>query len=263
MDFSNQRKCISDLSEYASNLRHNILIVGTQGVGKTYLAKMYAKYLKIPNFKIVEPKIDSVKEIMDICYDSIHPIVLCVENLDCGVPAVSYSILKFLEEPRSNIFIVITCRNIKSIPDTIVSRCSIVDLPNISKLDIDTYAAELNNEQFQQLKGHKLWNCITTITDLNDVFKLSTQQVEYFDMLYSIIDKKEPISNTIWKLQKFPDGTSTPILLVMRYLLTYAPNRNVWWFVHRCLINMELGRVATHATLAKFLFDYRYGGLYE
>ena len=45
-------------------------------------------------------------------------VIICVENLDKGNPAAAQVLLKNLEEPSDHVYFVITCRNIKRVPDT-------------------------------------------------------------------------------------------------------------------------------------------------
>ena len=139
MNLINQQRVIPELTRFAENKRHNLLISGIEWCGKTYLAKLYAKKLNIDDFQIVESKISSVKDAIENCIHINTPIVLCIENLDLGVNAVSYAILKFLEEPSDNVYIVVTCRNIKRIPDTILSRCVTIALSPMVESDLVVY----------------------------------------------------------------------------------------------------------------------------
>ena len=145
MQLMNQQQALIDLTQLAEQRKQAVVISGAYAVGKTYLAREYGKLLGIPDFTVIEPKVNDIKSTIDSLIQLDTPIVLCVENLDLGVAAASYTLLKFLEEPKSNIYIVITCRNISQIPDTILSRAILVSVPNILSADIDAYAKTKNS----------------------------------------------------------------------------------------------------------------------
>ena len=115
MELISQRAALEDLHRLADANKHSILIEGSEGCGKSYIAKQYATMLDIVDFQVVEPKVQCIKEAINSCYVIDNPIVLYIENLDTGVLAASYALLKFLEEPSSHVYIVITCRNLQNI----------------------------------------------------------------------------------------------------------------------------------------------------
>ncbi|MCM1226163.1 MAG: AAA family ATPase [Clostridium sp.] len=259
MNLINQQKVIPELAKLAESRRHNVLISGTEGCGKTYLARLYAKQLGIEDFIIAESKVSSVKEAIDTCMNLHTPIVLCIENLDLGVNAVSYAILKFLEEPSENVYIVVTCRNVKGIPDTILSRCVSLTLSPMAKTDILLYAKEQNAVQFAQVyKDRVLWECVKSIGDADKVLGLTALQISYFKNLQSLLNGKSTVSDIIWKLQKFPDGTAAPIEITIRYLMYSIKSSVVFTACHKCLTALSNGKIGTHAILARFVFELKY-----
>lgn len=259
MNLTNQQRVISKLIQFAESDKHNVLISGTESCGKTYLAKMYAKHLGIADFKVIESKMSSVKEAIDNCVHLNTPIVLCIENLDLGVNAVSYAIFKFLEEPAENVYIVVTCRNIKGIPDTILSRCVSLTLTPMVESDLVSYAKQTNAAQLAEIqKDMNLWKCAKSISDVDRLLSLSPQQISYFRVLQSVLNSNENVSNIIWKLQKFPDGTPTPIELVIRYIMYSIESVVVFSACHDCLMGLSDGKIGAHAVLAKFAFEIKY-----
>ncbi len=259
MNLINQQRVIPDLMKFAENKRHNVLISGCEGCGKTYLANLYSKKLGIDDFQIVESKMQSIKESIDNCLHLNTPIVLCIENLDLGVTAVSYAILKFLEEPAENVYIVVTCRNIKKIPNTILSRCVSLTLTNMAESDLISYAKQTNATQFAEIqKDINLWKCAKSISDVDILLNLNSQQIGYFKTLQSVVGSKDSVSNIIWKLQKFPDGTATPIELVICYLMYSTDSQMFLIACHNCLVALSDGKLGTHAVLAKFAFELKY-----
>ena len=259
MDFKNQQEALQDLQKYAENNRQAILISGPEGCGKSYLAKQYGKLLGISDFQIVETKIANVRETMDSCYQITNPVVLCIENLDLGVSGVSYTLLKFIEEPKQNIYIVITCRNIRQIPDTIVSRCVTINVPPIIASDLTEYANAKFSEELKLVKLDPiLWQCIKSVTDMRTLSKLTPEQISYFKEICGFICDNMSVTNIIWKLQYFPDKTPTPINIVVRYLMY---SNSAWQrSCIDCLNTIAFGRLGVHAAMAKLVFELKYSG---
>ena len=94
----NQKSALEELTQFAENNVHTIIIEGPEGCGKTYLAKQYAKMLDVSDFISIEPKVSDIRQAVDSSIETKSPMVLCVENLDLGVASAAYTLLKFLEE---------------------------------------------------------------------------------------------------------------------------------------------------------------------
>lgn len=259
MDFKNQQEALQDLQKYAEAKRQAILISGPEGCGKSYLAMQFGKLLGVADFQIVETKIANVRETMEACYQIINPVVLCIENLDLAVAGVSYTLLKFIEEPKPNIFIVITCRNIRQIPDTIVSRCVTINVPPIISSDLSEYAEAKFSTELKLVRTDPiLWQCIKSVTDMKLLSKLTPEQVAYFKEICGFICNTMSVTNIVWKLQYFPDKTPTPINVIVRYLM-YSNSKWQRSCVD-CLNSLALGRLGVHASLAKLVFELKYSG---
>ena len=224
MEFKNQQEALSRLHIYADCRRQAILICGPSGAGKTYLAKQYSYMLNIPDFQIIDAKVGTVREAIESSYAMSNNMVLCIENLDLGVDGASYALLKFLEEPKINTYLVVTCRNIRQIPDTIVSRCVTVDVPRMTADDLLMYAKSSNPGALPVLQADTiLWKCVRAPSDIDVLSQLSPEQLKYFPTVSETIGTKNSVSTIVWHFQKFPDNTATPIRIVIRYLM-YSDN---------------------------------------
>ncbi|MBP5433761.1 AAA family ATPase [Ruminococcus sp.] len=258
MEFKNQQQAMLDLRRYADSYRQALLICGPAGAGKTYLAKQYGSMLGVSDFQIIDSRVGTVREAIESSYRLSSDMVLCIENLDCGVDGASYALLKFLEEPKAGTYLIVTCRNIRQIPSTIVSRCVTVDVPGMTNDDLLLYAKHSDPEILSKLQTDKtLWRCVKSPSDIDTLAQLSAEQLQYFASLCGMVDLKTSVSSIVWKFQKFPDNTSTPIRIVIRYLM--FSNSNWVQPCINCLNAIATGRLGTHAALSRLAFELKYG----
>ncbi len=258
MNFVCQQAALHELQTLANADRHSILIEGPQGSGKSYLAMQYAQMLNIGDFQDVLPKVDVLKETINACLQLDNKVVLCIENLDTGVASAAYVLLKFLEEPLPNTYIIVTCRNINNVPDTIVSRSAVVSTAPPVDSDISSYALSKNADRFHQLSRTRLWQCVRTFRDADTVLNLDTSKVEYFQNLENVAQFRDTVSNLIWKLSHYGDNTDTPVELVIRYIMDIINTTHVRKAGIECIRDLAQGRIAAHAVLARFVFECKY-----
>lgn len=258
MNFKCQEQPLKELDTLRLSDRHSVLIEGPSGCGKTYLARQYANMMNVDDFQIVLPKVDEIKNTIDACTQITNPVVLCIENLDTGVPAASYALLKFLEEPLPNIYIVVTCRNLQHVPDTIISRSAVVVTAPPVDIDIATYSISANAARFDQLKFTELWRCVRTFKDADTVLNMTPEQVMYFQKLPDVTKFNDSVSNLVWKISHYEDNSECPVDLVIRYIMNTVNTVHIRQAGIECLNDLSLKRIASHAVLAKFIFEAKY-----
>lgn len=259
MTLKNQLSAMQDLKSLANKEHHNVLITGISQSGKTYLAKEYAKLLNVHDFILLDPKIGEIKSYIESALSIDTPQVVCIENLDTGVKSTSYTLLKFLEEVHKKIYIIITCRNIKYIPDTIISRCSLVSVPAMLQSDLIEYGHKFETSEFDKIYNDKsVWNAVKSAKDIDILVTLDETQINYIKNIKDIIQCKSAISNMMWKFQKFPDGTNTPVEFLIKYLMCNTDSGYVKHQCYICLNEMSYGRLPVHVILAKFLMNIKY-----
>ena len=78
MQLMNQQQALIDLTQLAEQRKQAVVISGAYAVGKTYLAREYGKLLGIPDFTVVEPKVNDIKSTIDSLIQLETPIVLCI-----------------------------------------------------------------------------------------------------------------------------------------------------------------------------------------
>lgn len=258
MEMICQKSALKELHTLSESRRQSVIIEGPQGCGKTYLAHTYANMLNIKEFHTVEPSVSNIRDIINECMMLESEAVLCIENLDTGVIAASYTLLKFFEEPIPNIFIVITCRNISKIPDTIISRGVCVTTCPPIKSDIDQYAMTVDKNMYESRKYSKIFHCVNSLQDVDMFFKLTDDQVRYIEDLKSLVSSNKPVSDMVWALGHFQDSQSTPIELVIRYLMECVNTSHMKECALECLEDLTSGRIASHTVLTRFVFDIKY-----
>lgn len=258
INFMCQQEAIGQLKLLSEHHRQSVLVEGCPGCGKTYLAKQFASMVGVPDFQVVEPKVDAIRTAIETCIQLNEPIVLCVENLDCGVAAAAYTLLKFLEEPYPKVYIVVTCRNVRLVPDTIISRSAVVTVAPPTDSDLMMYGTNVDGTKYHVISKFPLWKCARTFKDVDALLTMTQEHINYFPSLHGLGTTKDSVSNIIWKIGHYDDNTETPLELVIRYIMNDIGTPFVQKCGVDCIRDLNAGRVAQHAILAKFVFNIKY-----
>lgn len=260
MKMQNQTEALKTLSILADHKQHGVIISGPHGSGKTYLSKEYSKLLHIPDYMLVNPSMADVKTIIQMCTEATNDIVLCIENLDAGVLSVSYPLLKFIEDCPKNLYVVVTCINIRQIPDTILSRCALVSINNPVSSDIAQYAQAQNTAAYEWLKDTMVWKCVRNFADADTILKLNVEQFKYIESLKDLLAFKSSVSSISWKLQNYEDKSPTPIKFVIYYLMSMMTTHHGKRSCLQCLDALDTNRMSQNAIITKFVFENKYIG---
>lgn len=258
MIFDSQKDPIEELKKLAEVGRQSIIIEGPQGCGKTYLSRFYANLINSEDFSVIQPKVNDIREALDSCATLTNKIVLCVENLDLGVASASYTLLKSLEEPSPNVYILITCRNVKGVPDTIISRSAVVTVGPPTINDIDLYGQSKDLLKFNNVSSRLVWKCVRSFKDADQVIAMSPDEVQYYENLGALCKFNESVSNIIWKISHYESGKESIVELSIRSIMELMKNPFITQCGISCIRDLNLGRIAQHAILAKFVFDAKY-----
>lgn len=259
MELRFQTDALEELRRLAASDRHSILIEGPIGCGKSFIAKQYTSMINVLDFSSVQPTVSAIREALEASYDLTSPVVFCIENLDSGVPAASYTLLKFLEEPSSNVYLIVTCRNRFKVPDTIISRSTCITMSAPIESDLSIYAEAKDAIKYNQLFKHSIWSAVRSLNDVETVFRLSKEQLSYYTQLRQLLDFKDSVSNIIWQLGHYPDNSETNLEFVFNYLIATCKLDNVKRNAIECMKDISTSRIASHAVLAKFVLECKYG----
>ena len=256
LSLKNQQSAYMTLQDFAKGDKHSVIIEGPKQCGKTEMAREYAKMLNIHDFQIVKPTVNELREVIDTCSQLENNILLCIENLDDGVIAASYTMLKFLEEPKRNTYIVITCSSCYRLPDTIISRSHIATINPPTFDDIEMVAKSKGVDL--NLLEYSLRSCCKNFADIDIVSKLDRNKVEYLESLKSNSTWKDCVSNIVWKLGHWPDNTEAPLTFVIHYLMNNMNSSVVYQAGCKCLQDLDDNSLGTHLTLCKFAYECKY-----
>lgn len=254
-----QTDSMSQLANLAKSNHHSILIEGASGCGKSYLAKEYARMIHAHECYFVKPSVQDIRDAIDHMYSTSDSIVLCIENLDQGVKAASYAMLKFLEEPRDNVYVIITCQNRYHIPDTIVSRSAAISLTFPTESDIVDYAEVKSETTYNRLSKLPVWKGVRSLTDIDTVYSLNESQLSYYDNLPKILTFADTVSNIVWKLQHYEDNTETNVQFVLNYIMSVTKSKSIHNHIIQCVQDLNTSRLSANAVLSKFVFECKYG----
>lgn len=256
LSIKSQSGAILSLQEFANADKHSVIIEGPKKCGKTYLAQEYAKMLNIHDFQLIKPTVNDLREVIESCQLLDNKIVLCIENLDDGVIAASYTMLKFLEEPKENTYIVITCSSSYRLPDTIISRSHITSInpPTYSDIQEVSKLSKINLEHYDD----SIKKCIKNFGDAIKVSKIDNDKIDYLQSLCSRETWRDSVSNIVWKLSHWPDNTETPIEIVITYIMNNMNTKTIYEAGCKCLTALEMKSLGNHLTLCKFAYEGKY-----
>ena len=143
-----KNRCIS------GTISHAHLISGEDGIGKSILARLFAKFIlngsldrEYVDIITYKPKkasfgVDEVREIIDEVnkkpYEGDKKVIIIYQGNKLTIQAQN-ALLKTIEEPPKGVYIILLCESLELILDTIKSRCEIYKLTPLTKVQLHDY----------------------------------------------------------------------------------------------------------------------------
>jgi DNA polymerase-3 subunit delta' len=158
------------------SLSHAYLLYGAQGIGKNAMADFFAKMLLCdqkeqytpcnhcrncilfdaknhPDFHCITMKegessikIDQIRAIETVVQKHAYRasrIVCIIRSAEEMTDQAQNALLKTLEQPPSNVIIILTVTNISAVLSTILSRCQIINVPTMPQKNIEKLLSKL------------------------------------------------------------------------------------------------------------------------
>lgn len=252
-----QKSLIDKLQVLADSDRHSILIEGLKGSGKTYCAKQFADRKGITTFHKVQPKVADIKAVLEQSMSLTEPHVLCIENLDTGSVNASQAILKYLEEPLSNVYIIVTCLNKSKLSSTIPSRSVCVKLDNPTEDDLYFYGKSLNSQKLEIIKKYEVYQTAKTLEDINYLLNLTLDKIQYYSNFCDNSIWNLTVDQIMWNLGHYEDGSKSSIPLALLTIFNTTDSRYVKLCCIQALQDLESSRYSETAVLGKFVIDIK------
>ena len=154
--FIGYKKLIENFKDRCINetLSHAQLISGEDGIGKSLLAEILAKfilngnldreYVDIINYRPSKASfgVDEVRNIIEEVnkkpFEGDKKVIIIHEGNKLTIQAQN-ALLKTIEEPPKGVYIIILCESLELILDTIKSRCEIYKLTPLTKDELNDY----------------------------------------------------------------------------------------------------------------------------
>lgn len=179
-----------------------IVITGQRGQGKTELAKYIFhkldEYYSTPEpdnrggiyMVEIEPKIDNIREMIEMAYKQTEPIIYLIQNADKMSIGAKNSLLKVIEEPPNNAFFIIELQQIENTLETIKSRCQ--------EIKMQEYTYEEKMEMLNKLKPDATLEETQVLNKLDNYYQM--QKVLKYNPI-EFINYVDKVYNNIYKVQ--------------------------------------------------------------
>ena len=237
----------------------SLMLVGLKGAGKHLVCDYIANHLHLPMSDITDT-LDL--ETLDTIYQKVEPSIYTIRINEISVQKENL-ILKFLEEPLKNTYIILIAETEIGVLQTVLNRCQIWHLQHYSKEVLQTFITNGNERVLEvgQTPGQVKALCEQPFDEMvayadkiiahiggaaiHNTMKLSSQMAHKDEKdkynLHIFVDILLNRFSHRWKTSH--DGTDK---IVQAYLLTSELKRN-----------LSIKSIDTKAVFEKYLLDVR------
>ena len=210
-----------------NKINHAFLFFGPRGTGKTSTAKIYAKLINCLNIKnnkacdecencikiqnnsvdIIEmdaasnngvEEIRNIRNKIDLVPTELKYKVYIIDEIQMLTKEAFDALLKTLEEPPKHVVFIMATTEIKKVPDTIVSRCQVLEFKKIDKNIIKEKLENIcKNENIDFDEEALLKIAELSSGALRDSLTILDKVIAYSDRNKITLDLVYEISNTI------------------------------------------------------------------
>lgn len=159
-----QKKLLSSLSSFnLDNFPRSLLLVGEKGSGKHVIADYIAK--NILNLPLIDISEIISEEIIDNIYLSANPSIYFI-NVDIIPEKSQNTLLKLLEEPLLNTYLILSTENKNYILNTVINRCMCFEMDKYSDDELINFSKDPEALKIMRTPG-KLLSFSANIKDIN------------------------------------------------------------------------------------------------
>ena len=242
----------SFLNTNISKLPHSSLIEGSKGMGKSILAKYIAKTLLClnsstepcnncqscnlfdesthPDFFINNDDekilIDEIREMINfsILSSSISPAkVIVLNNCENMNIASQNAILKTLEEPNSNTYIILTSSKRRSLNQTIYSRCNKFVLRDLNQLELTDWVRSQGMQDFNYYDYPTFLAPLEILKNIEE--GRGDDYIDVSDCLLQFCNNEISIDETVKRLLDIDLGSLEKVNLLIDFFKTLLKSK--------------------------------------
>lgn len=213
MKIIGQLKLLEKINNYnLNNLPHSLLIIGDKGSGKHLISNYIATKFNLPLINITE---DINEEFISNLYNNILPSFYLID-LSLITEKEQNKLLKLIEEPQPNCYLILISEHKNLILNTIYNRCFLLNILPYTKEELQSFTSfnidenifktpgQIINFNFNTLNNTNL--LVDTIIDKFDKTTLSnilniSDKFNYKDE-YDKLDLNVFINMLLYKLNK-------------------------------------------------------------
>lgn len=172
-----QEKLLNKLNSFnLDTFPHSCLLLGEKGSGKHTIVNYISE--NIINLPVVDISETISFDYIDLIYRNPNPFIYLVD-INKMTEKEQNILLKFVEEPLKNAFIILLCDNANLVLNTLYTRCRIFELDSYSKEELEQFISETENKDLitsiLRTPG-KILN--TNLANISDIYNLCITIVE-------------------------------------------------------------------------------------